>query len=239
MSTPTPTITPDQETDSSSTSIPRRHSPLLAGVIGALLASTLWGGVTFVLRQPTPPPIVVHPPPTVVPMPTATATPTPGPLVIYLSGAVIHPGIYTLPPGARLADALEQAGGLAVDADAQALNPAELLTDGAQVQVPALAPTVAAPVAEPVAESRTLALLPTPTPNAAVDQPARSTTPSGATININTATLEELDALPGIGPSRARDIILNRPYATVDDLDRVPGIGSKTLEQLRPLVSVE
>ena len=58
-------------------------------------------------------------------------------------------------------------------------------------------------------------------------------------VNLNTATATDLETLPGIGPSKAAAIIANRPYSTVDDLDKVPGIGPSTLEQLRPLVTVQ
>jgi competence protein ComEA len=194
-----------------------------------LTAFTLAGIGIFVLRRPDPPPIRVMAPPTPAPTATATPTPTPGPIVVYVSGAVMAPGAFTLAPNARVVDAIVAAGGLRADADSAQVNQAQRLFDGVQVHVPVVgaAPSPAAGLA---------GLLPTPTPAGLV-----ATIGGAATglIDLNTATQAELETLPGIGASKAAAIIANRPYATVEDLDRVPGIGPSTLNQLRPLVTVQ
>ncbi|MCC6167234.1 MAG: ComEA family DNA-binding protein [Caldilineaceae bacterium] len=199
---------------------------LLTGLLAGLLLS---GGALLVWDRPSPPPIAIQLPPTALPaldpLLPAPASPTPAPVVVHVAGAVRQPGVYTLPAGARVVNALEAAGGLSPDADAVAVNQAEALWDGAQVYVPRLADGATPPVIGVSGESRA----------ATVALPE-----SGAgLINVNSATAEELETLPGIGPSKAQAIIANRPYASVDDLDRVPGIGPATLEQLRPLVTVQ
>ena len=208
--------------------LPRFH--LMSYLLGLLTSLTLVGGSVFLLRHPDPPPIQLQPPPT--PSPTATASPTstPSPIVVFVSGAVQNPGTYTLPPAARIGDALVAAGGLLAVADPTLINQAEKLYDGVQVHVPEAG---ASSLAEgpPVGIS---GLLPTATPLV-----AGGPSSTAGKININTATAAELDSLPGIGASKAQDIIANRPYSTVDDLDRVPGIGTATLDRLRDLVTTE
>jgi competence protein ComEA len=135
------------------------------------------------------------------------------------------PGVYALPGGARIADALARAGGFTAEANANSVNQAALVHDGDQIHVPTL---VEEPSSPPPGLSNTRS-------SSTVDGVGGV----GALINVNTATLEELDRLPGIGETRAREIIANRPYVSVDDLERVPGIGPATIEDLRPLVVVE
>ena len=131
------------------------------------------------------------------------------------------PGVYELHAGARVVDALERAGGFTLDANVNALNQAATLRDGDQIYVPTFAEEPAAPP-----------------PGLSSTEPEVSSE-GGGLINVNTATASQLEQLPGIGPSRAQDIIENRPYASVDELDIVPGIGPATLEELRPYVVVE
>lgn len=206
---------------------------LLPYLLGLLTAFTLAGAGIFVLRRPDPPPIQVMAPPTPAPTATAAPTPTPAPIFVYVSGAVMAPGAFTLAPNARVADAIAAAGGLRADADSALVNQAQPLYDGAQVHVPTMgsAPSPAGGLA---------GLLPTPTPATRTATVANATVDSASAsqIDLNTATQAELETLPGIGASKAAAIIANRPYATVDDLDRVPGIGPSTLNQLRPLVIV-
>jgi competence protein ComEA len=189
-----------------------------SAVAGALIATIILGGFTFLWRRPTPPPIAIHPPPALI-TPTAEPTTAPALLVVFVSGAVQMPGVYELPGGARVVDALVRAGGFTPDATVVAVNQAALLQDGDQVHVPTMAEDSSAPAP-------------------GLNNQAASSSGDGL-ININTASLEELEQLPGIGPSRAQEIINNRPYESVDDLDRVPGIGAATIENLRPYVTVQ
>ena len=199
-------------------------------LLGLLTALVLVGGSTLLLRRADPPPIVLHPPPTAAPTATPIPTATPAPIVVFVSGAVVRAGIYSLAPAARVADAIAAAGGVTSEANSALVNQAETLWDGAQVHVPTLV-TAAANVASepPVGVSGT----------AASGAPAVAQGGGAGLVNLNTATATDLETLPGIGPSKAAAIIANRPYSTVDDLDKVPGIGPSTLEQLRPLVTVQ
>jgi hypothetical protein len=112
------------------------HAVLLPYLLGLLTAFTLAGAGIFVLRRPDPPPIQVMAPPTPAPTQTAAPTATPGPIVVYVSGAVAAPGTFTLAPEARIVDAIAAAGGLRTDADSAQVNQAQHLFDGAQVHVP-------------------------------------------------------------------------------------------------------
>jgi competence protein ComEA len=208
--TPAPSTT-GQSTATQPTAVFHGFSYLL----GLLTALVLVGGSTLLLRRADPPPIVLHPPPTAAPTATPLPTATPAPIIVFVSGAVVRAGIYSLAPTARVADAVAAAGGATSEANSALVNQAEPLWDGAQVHVPTLV-TAAANVAPDVGQGG-----------------------GGGLINLNTATATDLETLPGIGPSKAAAIIANRPYSTVDDLDKVPGIGPSTLEQLRPLVTVQ
>ena len=229
---------PAQNTDTKST--PPDASPAAAlryagqgFMLGFLLCAILAGALMWQLRRPTPPPIVLHPPPTPAPTETPAPTATPGPLFVFVSGGVHSPGMYELPAGARVGDALARAGGLLAGADPALVNQAELLFDGAQVHVPLpqspraeAASTSGAPSAGLSGQS---------SPAAAG---ASSNAPSGGLVNVNTASLEVLTTLPGIGPSKAAAIIAERPFDSVEELERVPGIGPKTVATLTPLVKV-
>lgn len=181
---------------------------------------TIVAGIVMLLStRPTPVQIVVNPPqPTITPLPTET----PGPLMIYITGEVTNPQItVSLPAGSRVQDAVEAAGGATDSADLSLVNMAAILRDGDQVNVPALTED-----SEPTSADT---ILPTAS--------------GGDIININTATLEELDTLPGIGPSLAEEIIIfretNGAFANLDDLDLVPGIGPSILEDIRDLIRFE
>lgn len=215
------------------------HTGLMGYLLGALTTLAIVGGTQFLLRRPDPPPITFHTPPppasptaNLAPSPVLLPTPTLAPLIIFVSGAVLKPGLYQLPAEARVGDAIAVAGGLAPDADPAVVNQAEKLWDGVQVHVPSMVEAQAM-MQPPVGVSGSQP--------PAIDAPDTSSDGLSSTgpVNINQATLEQLDTLPGIGPAKGQAIIDNRPYATVDDLERVPGIGPSTIAQLRNLVTTE
>jgi competence protein ComEA len=139
---------------------------------------------------------------------------TPVRLVVHVVGAVRHAGLYRLPEGARVADAVRLAGGPTQRADVALVNLAAPVADGQQVIVPArVAPGAAGGAVPGVA----------------------------AKVSLASATIDDLDALPGIGPVTAQKIVDWRQshgsFRSVDDLDAVPGIGPARVEQLRDLVT--
>jgi len=227
---------------------------LISYLIGLLTALLLVGGMDLLLRHPDPPAIVLQSPPTSIPTTTPEPTATALPMVIFVSGAVQQPGMYALDHNARVGDALVAAGGLTLQANVPLVNQAERLWDGAQVHVPFVAPPSTgaetgalgetAPAAPAVVQSavQPTAVVPVAGISGSTSAPiGQSIVPqaNGNLININRASPSELEALPGIGTSKAAAIVANRPYGTIDDLERVPGIGPKTVAQLRPLVTVE
>ena len=194
----------------------------------AIGTAILTGLVALWLNRPKPQPIALHPPPTSVPTPSPAPTPTSAPVVVFVSGAVQTPGLYSLPPDARVGDALKAAGGFSDAANVDAVNQAEHVWDGAQVHVPALSePSVMEPPAGVSGVTRG---------TSGIDLSGELSVTG--LVDINRATLEELDTLPGIGPAKAQAIIDGRPYDSIDDLDRVPGIGPAIIAQLRDLVTV-
>jgi competence protein ComEA len=145
------------------------------------------------------------------------APPPPPPVVVDVVGAVHRPGLYRLGPRSRIADAVARAGGATAKADLAQVNLAAPLADGEQVVVPVrLAGGAATPAA------------------GGASQPA-------GPVHLSTATLEQLDALPGVGPVTAQKILDYRKqhgaFHSVDELDAVPGIGPARLDQLRGLVA--
>ena len=156
------------------------------------------------------------------PLEPVAAPPARPVLVVHVVGEVRRPGLYRLREGARIADAVRRAGGARQRADLAALNLAAPLVDGVQVLVPARADTSAS--------------VP-PGPGAAGSAGEAAVGP----VSLSSATVEELDELPGIGPVTAQTIVDYRrehgPFGSVDDLDAVPGIGPARLEQLRELVT--
>lgn len=154
--------------------------------------------------------------------PVGEAAETSAAVVVSVVGLVVRPGLVTLPAGARVADAVEAAGGLLPGADPASVNLAAPLSDGAQIAV-GLPGTVAGQdgggVAGPGAGPRT-----------------------GGRVDLNAATVADLDGLPGIGPVLAQRIVDHRtrhgPFRTVDELDDVPGIGPAIAAELAELVAV-
>ena len=139
-------------------------------------------------------------------------------LVVHVVGEVRRPGLYRLRDGARIADAVHRAGGAARGADLAAVNLAAPLVDGIQILVPSRDAPGSAGTGEP-----------------------SSAGSARGTVSLSSATVEELDELPGVGPITAQKIVDYRaehgPFASVDDLDAVPGIGPTRIEQLRDLVT--
>ena len=158
----------------------------------------------------------------------ATSTTVPTEVVVHVAGAVVRPGVHTLPAGARVVDAVDAAGGLSAAADQTRVNLAALVSDGERVYVPTVGEQAPPPIATGADEPR--------------DNPGEAGGGEGALIDINTATEADLDELPGVGPATAAAIIEHRQsiggFTSVDQLLDVRGIGEAKLEQLRPLVRI-
>lgn len=194
-----------------------RPSPgAMAGAAAAVVAAL----VAFVLLKPE------QPPPPEIALPVASAasssstSTTAAEAVVHVAGAVARPGVYRLPPGGRVADAIEAAGGPVPGAELHRLNLAAPLVDGSQVYVPL--------VGEP--------------PPQGVGAPGGGTDAPAGPLDLNTATVVQLEELPGIGPATAAAIVDAREerggFTSVDDLLDVRGIGPAKLEALRDLVTV-
>ena len=167
---------------------------------------------------------------------------------VHVAGAVNNPGVYTLPAQGRAVDAIAAASGAAADADLDRVNLAGALSDGVQIYVPHRGETAAPAQIQPNGGTANGAAQNGTSQGGTQPQPARTLTPAGSAqkgstpVNINTATAEELQTLPRIGPAMAQRIIAWREahggFHSVDELDAVPGIGPSMLENLRPLVTV-
>jgi competence protein ComEA len=135
-------------------------------------------------------------------------------LYVHVVGGVRHPGLYRLPQGSRVADALARAGGAMPKAQVELVNLAAPLADGQQVVVPRRGSLAVA---------------------------AAGAGGAAGPVHLNTATLEQLDALPGVGPITAQKILAYRQehgaFGSVDELDAVPGIGPARLDELRKVVA--
>ena len=148
------------------------------------------------------------------------AASTTGEVVVHVAGAVSAPGVYTLPANARVDDAVRTAGATA-EADLAQLNLAQKLTDGQKITVPEIASDTASAEAAASGENEQT---------------------GSSLVNINTATVEELDALPGIGEVRAQAIVSHReangPFPTLEALKEVTGIGEKIYADLAPYITI-
>lgn len=231
-----------------------RADPGRAGAIGLAIVAALAVLVTvFTLISDRPAPVMSAKLPPVekasTASPESSATPAPGPangpdqpVVVSVVGLVRTPGLVTLAPGARIADALQAAGGVVNGADTVGLNMARQLGDGEQIVV-GLAPVAG----QPAALGSSVAAGSTPTSKPPTSRPPKPGSgpvkpKAGDVVDLNTATVQELDALPGVGPVTAAAIVAwrqaNGKFSSVDQLGDVDGIGPARLEKLRALVRV-
>jgi len=217
--------------------------PVMAGA-GAVLAVAVLVvvGLAF-LRSSSPPPTLTLPraEPGSAPVEGTTggAAPVGGPtgsvppappitVTVHVAGQVVSPGVYAVPSGGRVADAVVAAGGTSPEADLEALNLAARVSDGERIHVPKKGEAPPAVVGPPAV----------PAPAAASGKAGASTVP----VDLNTATAEQLEALPGVGPATSKAILAYRTshgrFRSVTELLEVPGIGPAKLEALRPMVRV-
>lgn len=216
---------------------PGRAGVIALGIIGAVAVLVT---VLSLIRDQPPAVVSAKLPPVEM---VSSAAPAPGPVtpdpaapvVVSVVGLVNTPGLVTLAPGARIADALDAAGGALDGADVMGLNMARRVTDGEQIVV-----GIGAPPGRPVEMGSSI-----------VSDPATSTTDpspdekpsgSGTVVDLNAATADELDTLPGVGPVTAAAIIAwrdaNGRFSSVDQLRDVDGIGPARLDKLRDHVRV-
>jgi competence protein ComEA len=180
---------------------------LVSGILfGLFIAAVIW----LVSRNPSGEAVTLRP------------VPTEKPIVVHITGAIPRPGVYALPEGARVQDAISAAGGFLAEADKGFINLARVLEDGELLEIPyteGFSPVVPTPVQNVII------------PGADTDL-----------ININTATSFELESLPGIGPTTAQKIIdyrdENGPFFTTEDIINVSGIGPGTYERIKDLITV-
>ena len=202
----------------------RKESWVLVAVIGAAIlgALVLWArGAPAVVAPPAQAPAEG-----VAPAEEALgATPPEGGVVlVHVAGAVRRPGLYELPAGARVADAIDSAGGPRRNADLDTVNLAQVLSDAMKVEIPTRGQGVSAP----------------PAPGATPGLTVGGTTSAGV-VSLNSADLAALEAIPGIGPVKAAAILQYRDevggFSAVEELLDVTGIGPATLESIRPYVT--
>jgi len=199
---------------------------LLGLVIGLCLGVAVGAGGMVLFHRTQPASILIRPP---EPTPLPAATDTPGPIHVFVNGAVVASAVYELPPDSLVEQAIAAAGGFTADANKAVVNLAQPLSNGAQVYVPAKDEVLSGPgqvVSQP--------LMPVTSGQIAGD---------GGRVNINIATRAELETLPGIGPSIAQNILDYRdahgPFASVEAIMDVSGIGEAKFGQLKELIIVQ
>ncbi len=189
-----------------------------------LLCVIAFGGYLLYERRPQPEPITII---QASPMPTQTVAP----MVVHVAGAVQRPGVYTLEPGSRVQDAVLAAGGLTRDVDESTLNLADRLLDGQRLEI-GVRGSPAGPSPTPIAPST-------------LEGQQRSYASPGVpgVLNINTATADELVALPGIGPVYAQRIVEYREtvgrFQHTEEIMNVSGIGPARYAQLKEMITVD
>jgi competence protein ComEA len=196
-------------------------------LLGVISGFVLAGVLVYVSRAPAGQSIILKP------------APTAAPIAVHVIGAVPRPGLYEFPEGARVQDAIDAAGGLLAEGNADALNLAALLEDGQQLDIPYEGGSA------PPEEERSSLDLPsadgTETPTDGSENNTEEANSDVELVNINSASLEELDTLPGIGPTTAQKIIdyrdENGPFSTIEDIMNVSGIGPATFEEIQDLIT--
>ena len=221
-------------------------SRILASAFGVLVMVV---GVWWVVRVPPPPPEASIPFATTSVVSNLIASNTGATsalssaanIMVYVSGEVVKPGVYVLTSSARVIDALLAAGGATNQADLVVVNLAAPLVDAAQVFIPRIGSTPRVTLPRPHAGINLPAPAPAPGASGGVVTDGGATSAAGI-VDINIATLSDLDALPGVGPSTAQAIIdyrvANGPYASIEDLLNVRGIGPSKLAAMRARVRV-
>jgi len=181
-------------------------------VLGVIVGLLSAGGIWLASSPPRGKPVQLSAPPTLAP------------IQIHITGAVYKPGVYTLSVNARVQDAVVAAGGFTDDANPHSINLAAILQDGTQIWVPSVNP------AEEIPEQQRY------------DNGGSNSIFSGVLININTATQEELETLPGIGPVIAKEIITYRQtqgdFKSIEELQKVSGIGPTIYEAIQNQITV-
>jgi competence protein ComEA len=213
-------------------------SPSLAAVAGAAIVAVI---VAFVLR---PAQLAPHPAPESTPTPERVRAPVVerAQTLVYVAGAVVHPGVYALSGDARARDALAKAGGATHDADLVAVNLAAHVADGDEIAVPRYGEETTGPATRAGAHrtspstARRTRRRPRRTPNTA-ERPVAD----APVVDLNSADAATLAELPGIGPTLAERIVefrtLNGPFTSVDGLADVAGITPQRLDTLMPLLT--
>jgi competence protein ComEA len=185
----------------------------LRSVISVLIGLLTAGAIWLASRPPRGEPIPLRPPPTIAP------------IQIHIIGEVKKPGVYLLERTSRVQDAINKAGGLTEDADDQAINLAALLEDGQQIRIPTKG--------QPLSSDENMEM---------GSQYNRSPTQVNTLININTADINLLETLPGIGPTIASDIINYREtegdFQSIEEIQKVPRIGPAVFEKLKDHITV-
>jgi len=195
-------------------------------VLIGILFSFLAIGVILVVAKPIQgTPITLLPAPTQTPLSSPSPSATPTPIKVQITGQVVSAGIYDIDKNSRLEDLIQKAGGLTISADESRINLAALLRDGDYFYIPSFD--------ESIPETAANAPKNIQTRSETLDYP----------INLNTASQEELESLPGIGPTKATDILVYRDevgsFSSIDELLNVTGIGPSTLESILDYITIE